>query len=240
MVSKRQQNQAFTLIELLVVISVISLLIAILLPSLGRAKEQARRAICLSNLKEVHKAFYSYAQDNNGIVPIGYRSYSEQLNSMVYSGTAMKFVLFGLLYQANFIKEPRIFYCPTESNPQSMYNSPGNPWPPGVTPTTNTYAGYETRPAFNFPDDWSAIPAGTPLPKLWDFTTLAIFADLTAIPDRVNTRHVTGVNVLYGDGGANWVGRPNFDGPLSQCTAVQANNTYNTQQSAIWTALDQH
>ena len=56
---------AFTLIELLVVISIIAMLMAILLPSLGRAREQSRRAACMANLRSIGQGIYLYAHDND-------------------------------------------------------------------------------------------------------------------------------------------------------------------------------
>ena len=85
----------FTLIELLVVVSIVALLIAIMLPALGKAREQAKRSSCLSNLHQTHLAFAYYAQENDDRVPLGYRSVSKQFNSMVYSATASQWVLFG-------------------------------------------------------------------------------------------------------------------------------------------------
>jgi len=63
---KKGKNAAFTLIELLVVIAIIAMLLAILLPSLRKAKDQVRTIICRSNLKQWGVFFYLYAQDNNG------------------------------------------------------------------------------------------------------------------------------------------------------------------------------
>jgi prepilin-type N-terminal cleavage/methylation domain-containing protein/prepilin-type processing-associated H-X9-DG protein len=59
------KRRAFTLIELLVVIAVIAVLMAILMPALNRAKEQGKRATCLSNLKQLNLAWIMYADDNN-------------------------------------------------------------------------------------------------------------------------------------------------------------------------------
>jgi len=59
-----RKTNAFTLIELLVVIAIIAVLMAILLPTLHRAKEQGQRATCLSNVKQLTLAWILYAQEN--------------------------------------------------------------------------------------------------------------------------------------------------------------------------------
>ena len=60
------RKKAFTLIELLVVISIIAMLLAILMPALGKVKEKARAVVCRSNLKQWGLIINLYAQDNNG------------------------------------------------------------------------------------------------------------------------------------------------------------------------------
>jgi prepilin-type N-terminal cleavage/methylation domain-containing protein/prepilin-type processing-associated H-X9-DG protein len=60
-----RRKKGFTLIELLVVIAIIAVLMAILMPALNRAREQGKRATCLSNLKQLTLAWIMYADDND-------------------------------------------------------------------------------------------------------------------------------------------------------------------------------
>ncbi len=66
---RRKPATAFTLIELLVVIAIISILVAMLLPAIGRAKEYAKGSSCSSNLKQCGMAFFFYSSDYRGFFP---------------------------------------------------------------------------------------------------------------------------------------------------------------------------
>jgi prepilin-type N-terminal cleavage/methylation domain-containing protein len=63
------KRSTFTLIELLIVIAIIAILASLLLPALGRAKEQARQIQCLNNEKQIFHGLFSYIQDWNGYLP---------------------------------------------------------------------------------------------------------------------------------------------------------------------------
>lgn len=67
------RDRSFTLIELLVVIAVIGVLAAMLLPALSRARESARRISCLSNIRQIGLAGFTFTSDYNGYLPMAGR-----------------------------------------------------------------------------------------------------------------------------------------------------------------------
>jgi prepilin-type N-terminal cleavage/methylation domain-containing protein len=75
----KQFPKAFTLIELLVVISIVSLLIAILIPALAGAREQARTIACQSKVRQIAIAVHAYATSNKGLLPLGTRNLTGDL-----------------------------------------------------------------------------------------------------------------------------------------------------------------
>lgn len=66
---RRRRPAAFTQVELLVVIGIVAALLALVLPAVVRAREQANRAVCLHNVRQLTSAALSYATDNGGRLP---------------------------------------------------------------------------------------------------------------------------------------------------------------------------
>ena len=71
-VALKQQGRGFTLIELLVTIAIITILSAILFPVFARARENARRASCMSNLKQIGLSMIQYVQDYDEKLPLNF------------------------------------------------------------------------------------------------------------------------------------------------------------------------
>ena len=90
----KKTGPSFTLIELLVVIAIIAILAAMLLPSLGKAKEMGKRAVCLSNLRQQGLIFRSYLDAYSGY-PCGYMTNSPDTNSTEWGPLLYKAGLIG-------------------------------------------------------------------------------------------------------------------------------------------------
>ena len=100
-IKKKNSINAFTLIELLVVIAIIALLSAILFPVFGQAREKARQATCMSNLKQLGAAMLMYAQDYDSYLMPGYFQSNLLRRGCVMKCNSAKWVNHGLLYKEN-------------------------------------------------------------------------------------------------------------------------------------------
>ena len=115
-----KKMKAFTLVELLVVIAIIALLMAVLMPALQRAREQGKRAVCMSNLKQLNFAWLFYADDNddrlvNGCTNQGNHNKFEPcwlyFRNEWNDEQRLKGVLDGTLFE--YVKNIKLYKCPT-------------------------------------------------------------------------------------------------------------------------------
>src|SRR3954471_18682394 len=114
--TQRLQTKGFTLIELLVVIAIIALLAAILFPVFGRARENARRSSCQSNLKQIALGIKQYVQDYDERYPL------EQAGGANRTGWAIQV--------QPYLKSSQIFQCPSEPTAAAHFS-----------PTDSDYGG---------------------------------------------------------------------------------------------------
>lgn len=103
----QSDRDAFTLIELLVVIAIIALLMGILMPVLGKAKEQARRAACMGNVRQFIIGIQVYADDHREYLPSGLSDFDppEDEHTPILS-TAMRKAL------VEITGDERVLSCP--------------------------------------------------------------------------------------------------------------------------------
>jgi prepilin-type processing-associated H-X9-DG protein/prepilin-type N-terminal cleavage/methylation domain-containing protein len=124
---------AFTLIEVLVVVAIIAILAALLLPALAQGKEQARRANCISNFRQLHLAWKLYTDDNNGMLPwnnydaprtgsLGELDWvagwfvpcNETSDQRDATNVLLLTTIQGCI--GTYLKEPKVFKCPSDQS----------------------------------------------------------------------------------------------------------------------------
>ena len=211
--------RGFTLVELLVVIGIIALLISILLPTLNKAREAARTAQCLSNIRQLGMAFQMYANEFKDVVPLGYVTTQKWYGYSVWlDSTKSKGPLYPL-YERGYFKQPQSLFCPSQYDPRFVYNGQDNPWPPPPEGTVPSGAlvriGYSTRPQVSFSNGPGNVyvPASSAndslefrgkWPKLGKFKNRAILLEAIGIANNSGytsrgVPHRTNVVAFYGD-----------------------------------------
>lgn len=141
----KTKKAGFTLIELLVVIAIIAILMAILVPAMRKARENARRVVCATQCKQIGAAMRTYVMDYESKLPW----YGDELHpyavyrmdgisdegipywdSAKQKGVPMKFAC---LYEGEYMTEPELFYCPSNRIPLYKYESYIVPEPPNTS-----------------------------------------------------------------------------------------------------------
>lgn len=218
----------FTLIELLVVVAIISLLIAILLPSLQNAKELARRTVCASQLHGIGICLSLYAQDYDGKYP---RRTNMNFTCIRHWASCRSDRPDGTGFIDNYVQNYGSLFCPNstladwEQDPEYQVYVPGGtaadtriPYPvfSGIAWFFQAY--YPTDPfASLIADDVLALS------EAFLMTDAVIFRpsypnDLSMLcnhPGRSHPPECAGGNVLYNDGSAEWKDIERFDGYLA-------------------------
>ena len=169
----------FTLIELLIVIAVLTMLLGILVPTLSRARELARRAKCSMNLHNIGTAWQQLWAENERRFPGLGRPDGHgddtisQFDYAIIQGR--KFANTGVLYQQGFLDSPDVFICPTivKSIAQPWFDDLAgafmadkpNPWPPAEGQSArHTRMTYGTRRMAYYDDSSLAGPDPAPPP----------------------------------------------------------------------------
>lgn len=168
-----KRAEAFTLIELLVVIAIIALLLAILLPSLQRARGQALKVACANNLKQLGLTLRMYGDDNNGRLPL--LGAANWLWDISYSTTD---------YIISKGADRRTFYCPADPTKNGNFTgcwqyteafAASRPYKGNSEhypePTTNRRAYYRVTSYFWMMDTEPTPRSSPPTGKSW-VTTL--------------------------------------------------------------------
>jgi len=260
---RRPTALGFTLVELLVVIGIIALLISILLPALNKAREAAKRTQCLSNLRQLGIGIVLYAQNNKGVMLMGYHASSLFDNDRLFyqdsaGATAPMYLMLGKLIETNLIKSPDLFQCPSGVGQNDF--STTNPWPlprPVYTSGTLTSRGdfgmraeiplgkSGRRRAVSWQSGslWLFWPSSNgpewgPPPKITQVGGIkALFGDKTIVSTDIVRRHKTGVNIAFSDGSAHWFDLPPRRGDMAIADTLSGAGR-KPRQDIIWAKFD--
>ncbi len=213
MMRSPRNRTGFTLLELLVVIAILTLLIGILMPSMHRAKLQARDTQCRIRLRAIHIAHMVYLHDNKRFAELNNDEDDGtwQYNYLIYDGRDFDSNFGPLLNDTVSLDSVEQLFCPRQTDPYHTLATPENPWP--VVPLLDTRSAYARRYHLT----------GRSLSQMK--RNPALFSDVFHLPKVVKSAHGDGVNVAYLDGHVQFVRAKKLltDNDLAHPFAVEDN-----------------
>jgi prepilin-type N-terminal cleavage/methylation domain-containing protein len=147
MTKTHDTRRAFTLVELLVVISIIALLLAVLMPTLRKAREQAKATVCLGNEKNQGLMYHTYASDTGGKYPEHSNMWPNTLRDWYATpaggGTGLYTTDLTVTLK-NYVGNPEVLYCPFQDIGMDIIGKGANRYN-----RRNGYAGWYGGPDRN-------------------------------------------------------------------------------------------
>jgi len=222
-----KRDSAFTLIELLVVIAIIAILAALLLPALANAKNQAQRASCTNNLRQLGLGVAMYADNNYDRLPPTlfnpekipgsgpYESYFLFYGPMGKPADVTNPFNLAYLYTSKLITTPKTFYDPGLRHPELLvvrfemkyYENAKYPWPKCDDKRDDVRGNYmyypqSDRPAKAAPrageEEWTLVAdKSSQLVAQRSIVTDLIYTVRTR--PHTSSRNPIGINALWGD-----------------------------------------
>ncbi len=201
------RREGFTLIELLVVIAIIGILAGILLPALAKARQMAKRAACLNNVKQITMACIMYANDNDEQLPIGivlsYESpqYVHEPSGGLVTNYIQDVIGPQIANMPNHITQ--VFKCPNAQILPAVYGGDFLLQPNACDYQYNSYESCHDPDEFNSPS--SGTPPGRRLSVVANPSTATLLADMVFPNWQPGFFPHAGINCGYVDGHAEWV-----------------------------------
>lgn len=224
----RCARSAFTLVDILVSLTVIAVLIGLLLPSLAGVRELTRRVVCASNTRQHGLGFAMYVEDSKGEMPASKfdakRSAAGkgELQNMMIARTNDTPAIWdglGILYHAEYLNAPQVFYCPSHigEHPYSKY---AGSWP-------NDFGG-QLVINYQYRGSPTAQPGAQP-------DRLALITD--GLRTKFDFNHQVGANVLRADYSLKWFADPSKS--ISQALpTLEGELTASDKVEDAWMTID--